>query len=64
MTIEHVFLCRRDDKTWETATTLSELKNLYKVSKEANDFDIDYASKDKDDEGKNHDRLNLFKVIP
>jgi O-acetyl-ADP-ribose deacetylase (regulator of RNase III) len=39
---------RRDDKTWETATSLVELKNLYKASKESTDFDIDYATTSSD----------------
>ncbi len=41
---------RRDDKTWETATDLAHLKALCKASKEKTDFDIDYSSKDGDDE--------------
>ena len=36
----------RDDKTWETATSLEELKHLFKVSKEETDFEIDYSTTD------------------
>ena len=36
---------RRDDKTWKTATSLEELKALFKVSKESTDYDIDYSTK-------------------
>ena len=35
----------RDDKTWQTATSMKELQDLYKASKEKSDFDIDYSTK-------------------
>ncbi|TRY78644.1 hypothetical protein TCAL_13609 [Tigriopus californicus] len=35
---------QRKDKTWQTATSLGELKALFKASKENVDFDIDYSS--------------------
>ena len=35
----------RDDKNWQTATSMKELQDLYKASKEKADFDIDYSTK-------------------
>ncbi|XP_063809904.1 DNA ligase 3 [Pseudophryne corroboree] len=40
----------RDDKDWKTATTLQQLKELYRVSKEKSDFTITAASS-QDEEG-------------
>ncbi len=46
---------RRDDKDWKTATDLEHLKALFKASKEANDFDIEYSSKDDAEVGEKED---------
>ncbi len=35
---------QREDKTWETATSLTELEHLFKASKEAVDYDIEYST--------------------
>ncbi|XP_075051138.1 DNA ligase 3 [Mixophyes fleayi] len=40
----------RDDKDWKTATTLQQLKELYRVSKEKSDFTIT-ATSSQDEEG-------------
>lgn len=40
----------RDDKDWKTATTLQQLKELYRVSKEKSDFIVTAASS-QDEEG-------------
>ena len=54
----------RDDKTWETSTSLPELKVLFQASKESTDFNIDYSSKaDSEDEKENVKKENIKKEI-
>ncbi|KAM4700901.1 DNA ligase 3 [Discoglossus pictus] len=47
----------RDDKDWKTATTLQQLKDLYRISKEKSDFSITAASS-QDDESSGSSREN------
>ncbi|KAG8439801.1 hypothetical protein GDO86_005825 [Hymenochirus boettgeri] len=49
----------RDDKDWKTATTLHQLKELYRLSKEKSDFNITAASSlDEDGSSENSGREN------